>query len=328
MAAPLAADRRPCCRLGWPRCPAGVPTCAALWSGCIVARWRCRRSIAAAGAAGVASRPAGLIDGARRPGGRGAARLVVRLRLHLVGLYWITEAILIEAARFWWFVPIAVPALAAMLAVFIAAAAGRGAVGARRLAARLALAGAWVLADLARQFIATGFPWNRGQRLGVSGLARRRVHPAGGAGQRARPDLGHRAAGGDAGAGLALARRPASGCWSPGRRSASSACTSRCRRQPGAARGAGAGQRRGGPEMGPRAGDRDLRALPAADPGGMARGRTGARRGGLAGDRQPSCCNRMRWRARRSREAAEGAPALVGAVRFDTDSGRATACLR
>ena len=28
---------------------------------------------------------------------------------HLLGLYWITEAILIESARYWWFVPIAVP---------------------------------------------------------------------------------------------------------------------------------------------------------------------------------------------------------------------------
>ena len=39
---------------------------------------------------------------------------------HLVGLYWITEAILIEAGRFWWLVPIAVPALSAVLALFIA----------------------------------------------------------------------------------------------------------------------------------------------------------------------------------------------------------------
>src|ERR1700676_3464528 len=43
---------------------------------------------------------------------------------HLVGLYWITEAILFEAARFWWFVPLAVPALAAVLAVFIAVPTG------------------------------------------------------------------------------------------------------------------------------------------------------------------------------------------------------------
>jgi apolipoprotein N-acyltransferase len=80
--------------------------------------------------------------------------------LYVVGLYWITEAILIEAARFWWLVPLAVPALAAVLAGFVAAscvAAWWARPGWRRA---VALAGAWVLADLARQFVATGFPWN------------------------------------------------------------------------------------------------------------------------------------------------------------------------
>jgi apolipoprotein N-acyltransferase len=80
--------------------------------------------------------------------------------LHVVGLYWITEAILIEAARFWWLVPFAVPGLAAVLAVFVAvpaAVAWRAGSGWR---AGLTLAGAWVLADIARQFVATGFPWN------------------------------------------------------------------------------------------------------------------------------------------------------------------------
>ena len=43
---------------------------------------------------------------------------------HLVGLYWITDAILVEAARFWWLVPLAVPALSAALALFIALACG------------------------------------------------------------------------------------------------------------------------------------------------------------------------------------------------------------
>jgi apolipoprotein N-acyltransferase len=79
---------------------------------------------------------------------------------HVLGLYWITEAILFEAARFWWLVPLAVPALAAVLALFIAipcAAARTAPRGWRRV---LVLAGTWVLADLARQFIATGFPWN------------------------------------------------------------------------------------------------------------------------------------------------------------------------
>ena len=79
---------------------------------------------------------------------------------NLVGLYWITEAILVEAARFWWFVPLAVPLTSVVMAVFIAAACVVGwlaPAGGRRL---VALAGAWVLADLAREFVGTGFPWN------------------------------------------------------------------------------------------------------------------------------------------------------------------------
>jgi apolipoprotein N-acyltransferase len=79
---------------------------------------------------------------------------------YLVGLYWITEAILIEAARFWWFVPIAVPALAATLAAFIAAATWAARFARAGWPRAFALAGAWVLADIARQFVGTGFPWN------------------------------------------------------------------------------------------------------------------------------------------------------------------------
>ena len=80
--------------------------------------------------------------------------------LNLIGLYWVTEAILVEAERFWWLVPLAVPALSAVMAVFVAATA-TGAWFARPGWPRaFALAGAWTLADLARQFIATGFPWN------------------------------------------------------------------------------------------------------------------------------------------------------------------------
>ena len=79
---------------------------------------------------------------------------------HVVGLYWITEAILIEAARFWWFVPIAVPSLSALLALFIAVPVGLAWCARPGLGRVLVLAGGWVLADLARQFIGTGFPWN------------------------------------------------------------------------------------------------------------------------------------------------------------------------
>lgn len=79
---------------------------------------------------------------------------------HLVGLYWITEAIMLESARYWWFVPIAVPALSALMAAFIAvpcAVAWRVAAGWRRV---LVFAGVWLLSDLVRQFLGTGFPWN------------------------------------------------------------------------------------------------------------------------------------------------------------------------
>ena len=80
--------------------------------------------------------------------------------LHTAGLYWITEAILFEAERFWWLVPLAVPAVAGVLAVFVAAAAGMARLATPGWQRGLALAGAWTLADLARQFVASGFPWN------------------------------------------------------------------------------------------------------------------------------------------------------------------------
>ena len=82
------------------------------------------------------------------------------LGLHLVGLYWITEAIMIEAARFWWLVPFAVPALSAVLALFIAVPAAVARFARPGWPAACTLAGGWVLADIARQFVATGFPWN------------------------------------------------------------------------------------------------------------------------------------------------------------------------
>ena len=91
---------------------------------------------------------------------------------HLVGLYWITEAILIESARYWWLVPLAVPALAGVMALFIALACGVARwfpAGWPRVAG---LVGAWGLAELARQFVATGFPWNPwGSVWAVPGVA-------------------------------------------------------------------------------------------------------------------------------------------------------------
>lgn len=76
------------------------------------------------------------------------------------GLYWITYAILTEVERFWWLVPIAVPALALPLAAFVAgpaALAWRARAGWPRV---LVFAGAWVLFEMVRGWAFTGFPWN------------------------------------------------------------------------------------------------------------------------------------------------------------------------
>jgi apolipoprotein N-acyltransferase len=93
----------------------------------------------------------------------------------MAGLYWVTNAILVMAAEFWWAVPIAVPLLSLVLAVFISIACGAARLapaGWRRL---FLFAGAWVLGDLARQFILSGFPWNLlgsvWEMPGVLGLA-------------------------------------------------------------------------------------------------------------------------------------------------------------
>ncbi|MEO9191782.1 MAG: apolipoprotein N-acyltransferase, partial [Acetobacteraceae bacterium] len=101
-----------------------------------------------------------LIEGARTPWVAIRRGWWFGFGLYLIGLYWITEAILIESARLWWCVPFAVPALSALLAAFIAAAAGVASLARPSWPRLLTLAGAWVLADLARQFVGTGFPWN------------------------------------------------------------------------------------------------------------------------------------------------------------------------
>ncbi len=96
------------------------------------------------------------------PGWRSAAArgLVFGLFHHMAGLYWVTNAILVMAAEFWWAVPIAVPLLALVLAVFIAIPCGLARLAPEGWPRLLVFAGSWVLGDLARQFVLSGFPWN------------------------------------------------------------------------------------------------------------------------------------------------------------------------
>ncbi|RYJ03853.1 MAG: apolipoprotein N-acyltransferase [Acetobacteraceae bacterium] len=78
----------------------------------------------------------------------------------LAGVYWVTHAILTDVATFWWLVPLAAPALAIPLALFIIPPV----LVARALlpgwARLLGFAAVWVLAELARGILFTGFPWN------------------------------------------------------------------------------------------------------------------------------------------------------------------------
>ncbi|MBO0712880.1 MAG: apolipoprotein N-acyltransferase, partial [Acetobacteraceae bacterium] len=101
-----------------------------------------------------------LVDASGGPAGAARRGWWFGFGHHLLGLYWITEAIMIEAARYWWFVPIAVPALSALLAAFIAASVALSRLARPGLPRLLVLAGAWTLADLAREFVLSGFPWN------------------------------------------------------------------------------------------------------------------------------------------------------------------------
>ena len=96
------------------------------------------------------------------PGWRSAAArgLVFGLFHHMAGLYWVTNAILVMAAEFWWAVPIAVPLLALVLAIFIAIPCGLARLAPAGWPRLLVLAGSWVLGDIARQFVLSGFPWN------------------------------------------------------------------------------------------------------------------------------------------------------------------------
>ena len=79
---------------------------------------------------------------------------------HLLGLYWITEAILFEAARFWWLVPLAVPALSLVLALFVAVPCWLSVRVKPGIGRVFVLCALWTLAFIAQQFVLTGFPWN------------------------------------------------------------------------------------------------------------------------------------------------------------------------
>lgn len=80
---------------------------------------------------------------------------------HIAGLYWISNALLVDGDRFAWAVPFAVAGLPAVLGLF-AGLAGLFYVWLRPggWTRAPALAGLWTLSEMLRGTVATGFPWN------------------------------------------------------------------------------------------------------------------------------------------------------------------------
>ena len=102
-----------------------------------------------------------LIGGAPSAWAAGLRGLVFGFALSIAGLYWVTYAVMVMAREFWWAVPIVVPLLSFVLGLFVAvpcAAARLVPAGWQRLCL---LAGLWVLGDIAREFVMSGFPWNQ-----------------------------------------------------------------------------------------------------------------------------------------------------------------------
>jgi apolipoprotein N-acyltransferase len=97
-----------------------------------------------------------------RPGWRGAFGVGWAWGFgHFVaGLYWISHALLTEADRFAWLVPLAVPGIAAVLALFVAVPVVLARLWPEGWPRVLAFAGLWTLAEIARGVVLTGFPWN------------------------------------------------------------------------------------------------------------------------------------------------------------------------
>ena len=101
-----------------------------------------------------------LMPAGRAPRAAAALGFAFGMGHHIAGLYWISHALLTEPERYGWLVPIAVPGIALPLALFLVPVAMLAAwlpPGWRRV---LGFAAAWVLAEMARGVLFTGFPWN------------------------------------------------------------------------------------------------------------------------------------------------------------------------
>ncbi|EHL97117.1 apolipoprotein N-acyltransferase [Acetobacteraceae bacterium AT-5844] len=101
-----------------------------------------------------------LIDGAGSWKRAGVLGFTWGMGHHVAGLYWISHALLTDPWRWGWLVPVAVPGLALPLAIYIALAVIIAWFARPGWPRWLALAGAWVVMEMLRGLLFTGFPWN------------------------------------------------------------------------------------------------------------------------------------------------------------------------
>ncbi|MCR8826250.1 apolipoprotein N-acyltransferase [Pseudosulfitobacter koreensis] len=97
-----------------------------------------------------------LYRGAARAGRAGLVGFLIGFAYFILSLSWLTEPFQIDAARYGWMAPFALAGMAALLAAFWALAF---ALARRARAGVLGLALLWPLAELARGYLFTGFPW-------------------------------------------------------------------------------------------------------------------------------------------------------------------------
>ncbi len=77
------------------------------------------------------------------------------------GLYWIASAMFVDIGHFWWAVPVAVAGLPAFLALYYGLAAALSwRLGLQNISGAVMFGLLWFLAEYARGFMFTGFPWN------------------------------------------------------------------------------------------------------------------------------------------------------------------------